>query len=49
MTMRLVEPGAAYPSAFSTTNGIPSDISERVKAIEENVQRENEALWKELR
>lgn len=49
MTMRLVEPGAATPAAEQTTNGIPADVRERVRAIEENVQRENEALWKELR
>jgi len=49
MTMRLVEPGASYPVSTQTTNGIPSDVYERVQAIEENVQRENEAIWKEVR
>jgi type II secretory pathway component GspD/PulD (secretin) len=49
MTMRLVEPGASYSPSMQTTNGLPSDIYERVQAIEEDVQRENEAIWKEVR
>jgi type II secretory pathway component GspD/PulD (secretin) len=48
MTMRLVEPGAYEALAEQTKSGIPADIRERVQAIEDEVIRDNQAIWEKL-
>ncbi len=48
MTMRLVEPGAYEALAEKTKSGIPADIRERVQAIEDEVIRDNQAIWEKL-
>jgi type II secretory pathway component GspD/PulD (secretin) len=48
MTMRLVEPGAYEALSVQRQSGVPSDIRERVQAIEYEVNRDNQTIWKEL-
>jgi len=45
MTMRLVEPGAYEALAEQSKNGIPANIRQRIEAIEEEVIRDNQAIW----
>ena len=48
MTMRLVEPGAYEALALKGQSGVPANIRERVQEIEDEVNRDDQAIWNEL-
>ncbi len=48
MTMRLVEPGAYEALARQRQGGVPENVRERVQAIEDEVNLDNQTIWKEL-
>ncbi len=48
MTMRLVEPGAHEAIAAQRQNGVPDNVRERVRVIEDEVNRDDQKIWKEL-
>jgi type II secretory pathway component GspD/PulD (secretin) len=48
MTMRLVTPGAYEAVAGQQSGGVPEDIRKRVEAIEQEVIKDNQTIWKEL-
>ncbi len=48
MTMRLVEPGAHEALAAQRQSGVPENVRERVQAIEDDVNRDSQTIWKEL-
>jgi len=47
MTMRLVEPGAYEAVSAAQATGVSEELRKRVQAIEDQVNRENQSLWKE--
>lgn len=47
MTMRLVSPGSYGTVAESQATGVSEDLRKRVQAIEDEVSRDNQSLWKE--
>lgn len=48
MTMRLVEPGAYEALEVKRQSGVPENIRERVQEIEDEVNRDDQAIWNEL-
>jgi type IV pilus assembly protein PilQ len=48
MTMRLVTPGSYGAVSGAQATGVTEDLRTRVQAIEDEVIRENQSLWKEL-
>jgi type IV pilus assembly protein PilQ len=49
MTMRLVEPGAFDRLGDTQAAGVTEDLRARIQAIEEEVARDNQAIWDEMK
>lgn len=49
MTMRLVEPGAFDPLGDTQAAGVTEDLRARIQAIEDEVARDNQAIWNEMK
>jgi type IV pilus assembly protein PilQ len=49
MTMRLVEPGAYDQVSDTQSTGLPEDIRKRVETIEQEISRDNQTIWSELK
>ncbi len=49
MTMRLVEPGAFDRLGDTQSAGVTEDLRARIQAIEEEVARDNQAIWDEMK
>jgi len=49
MTMRLVEPGAFDRLGDTQAAGVTEDLRTRIQAIEEEVARDNQAIWDEMK
>jgi type IV pilus assembly protein PilQ len=47
MTMRLVEPGAYDQVSDAQAAGVTEDIRQRIEAIEQEISRDNQAIWGE--
>jgi len=49
MTMRLVEPGAYDKVTGQQSGGVSEDVRKRVETIEQEVSKDNQAIWNEMR
>jgi hypothetical protein len=49
MTMRLVEPGAFDQVSGAQATGVTEELRTRVQVIEDEITRENQAIWDSMK